>query len=98
MLTQLPSGTVLAFEYQKDGQWQPRIGVLWSVRDMRSKPLETKTVVEKPDVERSRFLLKVWDLARRDFRHFYAARIRNWEPTDLKAVLAVATKRMGEAA
>lgn len=99
MLTKLPSGTILAFEYQApEGHWEPRIGVLWSIRDLHEKPLETKTVTEKPDLVRSRYLLRLWDFAQRDYRHFYNCRIRNWEVTDLTPFLMIAKARMASAA
>lgn len=93
MLTLLPKGTVVRFEYRDSGdqRWMPRLAILWFVRDLAKKPLSTKALAERPDLERGRYMMRAYDLARQDYRSFYAERIRDLTVTDLHPLLVVAT-------
>lgn len=92
MLTLLPKGTVVRFEYRKSGteHWEPRIAILWGVRDLRAEPLSEMATEERPDLERGVQLFRAYDLARQDYRHFYLARMRSVLVADLTPVLIVA--------
>ena len=91
ILTFLPRGTTARFEFMDEsGHWEPRTAIIWGVRNLEQKPLSTKAIVERPDVDRSQYLLYAWDLARGDWRRFYLHRVRNVELTDLNAILGLA--------
>lgn len=89
----MPRGAAVKLEFRHSGSdhWEPRLVIIWGVRSLEDKPLSTKAIVERPELDRSGNLLYAWDVTRGDWRRFYLHRVRNVQLTDLHPLLAMAT-------
>lgn len=79
-MCQWKAGDVLEIQYPIKNEvgegpkaWQRRIVRVDYVRDLELEPLHPVSIETRPNVARSRYLLKCWDIVKAAFRQFYIA-------------------------